>query len=107
MAIEAVTVAMDASESSRRALFIGISFCESSRVQLSESTGVLQGSLLKKESSNASAPKCTINRESILKIFELKIFRGGPTKIYLHEYLIHEYFYARKFPDLRYYEDNR
>ena len=48
-------VAMDASESSRRALFIGISFRDSSRVQLSESTGVLQGSLLKKESSNTSA----------------------------------------------------
>ena len=38
----------------------------------------------------------------MLKIFELKNFRGGPTKIYLHEHLIHEYFYARKFPDLRY-----
>ena len=52
MAIKAVTVAMDAS---RRALFIGISFRKSSRVQLSELTGVLQGSLLKKESSNTSA----------------------------------------------------
>ena len=56
MAIEAVTVAMDASESLRRALFIGISFAlgfrESSRVPLSELTGVLPGFLLKKESSN-------------------------------------------------------
>ena len=94
MAIE-VGVAMDALESSRGALFIGIDFCESSRVQLSELTGVLQGSLLKKESSNASAQY--IVTKSILKIFELKI-----TKIYLHEHLIHEYFYARKFPDLQY-----
>ena len=57
MAFEAVTVAMDALES--LALFIGISFrlgfCESSHVQLSKFTGVLQGSLLKKESSNTSA----------------------------------------------------
>ena len=44
--------AMDAPESSCRALFIGIDFCESSCVQLSVLTGVLQGSLLKKQSSN-------------------------------------------------------
>ena len=32
----------------------------------------------------------------------LKYFYGAPLKIYLHEYLIHEYFHAQKFPDLRY-----
>ena len=32
----------------------------------------------------------------------LKYFRGAPLKIYLHEYLTHEYFHTRKFPDLRY-----
>ena len=34
----------------------------------------------------------------------LKYFRGAPLKIYLHEYLTHEYFHTRKFPDLRYIE---
>ena len=55
MAIEVVKVAMDALESSCRVLFIGINFCEFSHIQLSELTGALQGSLLKKESSNKSA----------------------------------------------------
>ena len=32
----------------------------------------------------------------------LKYFRGAPLKIYLHEYLTHEYFHTRKFPNLRY-----
>ena len=32
----------------------------------------------------------------------LKYFHGAPLKIYLHEYLTHEYFHTRKFPDLRY-----
>ena len=32
----------------------------------------------------------------------LKYFCGVPLKIYLHEYLPHEYFHTRKFPDLRY-----
>ena len=32
----------------------------------------------------------------------LKYFRGTPLKIYLHEYLTHEYFHTRKFPDLWY-----
>ena len=32
----------------------------------------------------------------------LKYFRGAPLKINLHEYLTHEYFHTRKFPDLRY-----
>ena len=32
----------------------------------------------------------------------LKYFRGAPLKIYLHEYLTHENFHTRKFPDLRY-----
>ena len=32
----------------------------------------------------------------------LKFFHGAPLKIYLHEYLTHEYFHTRKFPDLRY-----
>ena len=38
-------------ESSRMALTIGIDFCAGAHVQLSELTGVLRGSLLKKESS--------------------------------------------------------
>ena len=50
---------MDASESLCRALYIEISFrpgfLESSCVQSSELTSVLQGSFLKKESSNTSA----------------------------------------------------
>ena len=54
VAIE-VEVAMDAPESLRRALFIGIDFRESSRVQLSQLTSMLQGSLLRKESTNTSA----------------------------------------------------
>ena len=33
----------------------------------------------------------------------LKYFCGAPLKIYLHEYLTHEYFHTRKFPDLRYW----
>ena len=32
----------------------------------------------------------------------LKYFRGATLKIYLYEYLTHEYFHTRKFPDLRY-----
>ena len=32
----------------------------------------------------------------------LKYFRGASLKIYLHEYLTHEYFHTRKFPDLQY-----
>ena len=58
---------MNALESLHGALFIGIDFHESSCVQLSELTGMLQGSLLKKESSNTSAQY--INSKSILKIF--------------------------------------
>ena len=34
--------------------------------------------------------------------FCIKIFSWVPLKIYLHEYLTHEYFHTRKFPDLRY-----
>ena len=34
----------------------------------------------------------------------LKYFRGAPLKINLHEYLTHEYFHTRKFPDLWYIE---
>ena len=30
----------------------------------------------------------------------LKYFCGGPTKIYQHEHLTHEYFHTRKFLDL-------
>ena len=33
--------------------------------------------------------------------FNLTNFRGVPLKIYLHEYLTHEYFHTRKFPDLQ------
>ena len=75
-----VEVAMDL-ESSRMALTIGIDFRAGAHVQLSELTGVLRGSLLKKESSEYM---CTINRKSNLKIFKLKNFRGGPMKIYMH-----------------------
>ena len=32
----------------------------------------------------------------------LKYFRGAPLKIYLYEYLTHEYFHTRKFPDVWY-----
>ena len=39
---------------------------------------------------------------SNLKIFKLKNFRGGPMKIYMRKHLTHEYFYTRKYPDLRY-----
>ena len=35
------------------------------------------------------------------KFSVLKYFRGAPLKIYLHEYLTHEYFHTQKFPDLR------
>ena len=69
-----VEVAMDL-ESSRMALTIGIDFRAGAHVQLSELTGVLRGSLLKKESSEYM---CTINRNSNLKIFKLKIFVGDP-----------------------------
>ena len=71
---------------------IGIDFYAGAHVQLSELTGVLQGSLLKKESSKYM---CTINRKSNLKIFKLKNFCGGPMKIYIHEHLTHEYFYTQ------------
>ena len=58
-AIEVVEVAMNALESLDGALFIEVDFCsdfrESSCFQLSELTGVLQGSFLKKESNNTSA----------------------------------------------------
>ena len=61
-----VEVAIDAPQSSCRAFIIGIYFhldfracahvlMKSSRVQLSELTGVLLGSLLKRESSNTCA----------------------------------------------------
>ena len=90
-------------ESSRMALTIGIDFHAGAHVQLSELTGVLWGSLLKKESSEYM---CTINCKSNLKIFKLKNFRGEPMKIYMHEHLTHEYFYARKYPDLRYAVSN-
>ena len=37
----------------------------------------------------------------------LKYFHGAPLKIYLHEYLTHEYFHTRKFPDLQQHIQHR
>ena len=41
------------------------------------------------------------------QIFVLKYFRGAPLKIYLQEYLTHEYFHTRKLPNLRYLPKDR
>ena len=78
-------------KSSHMALSIGIDFCAGAHVQLSELTGVLRGSLLKKESNEYM---CTINRKSTVwrETLEGANFGGFGGKSSNRQFLNHQCF---------------